>query len=746
VDNYLDNIRTAGSSFAPEQRIIELPAKLQARGHSTRRVALLGTGYIAAWHAQAIASIRDIELVAVCDQVLSRATAFAQRFDVPRVYRTLETMLAAEQLDSVHVLLPPDIHFQAAKAILTAGVNAFIEKPMCIRPQDCEVLTRLAEQRMLKVGIGHNFLFSECYERLRNDVRRGILGPIDHLTITWHRELSQATTGPFDIWMLLEPRNVMLEVGAHCVAQMLDLSGVPNVIQAQASNPIDLPSGQKFYRRWHVSAIRDRTAVELRFSFVPGFSEYTIHARGSLASATVDFDRDTYTLRRHRPLSDDFDRYAMVVDGARSARRQARRTLMNYALSKLRLRSNGTPYGASIAGVLNAFYATPNGAFDERIGGQRGGEVTRICEEIGRMAVGGASGRVTVQAQVRPEPPPIEATEFPAARILILGATGFIGRELTRWLIEAGHRVRALVRNPGKIVADLRNPALECLQGDLNDAAALRSAMAGIDCVYHLARADVKSWADYERYEIGVTRQIAEAALAAGVRRLIYTGTIDSYYAGAWAGTITEDTPLDPEIERRNLYARAKAASERMLVQMHRERGLPVVILRPGIVIGRGGSSMHWGIGRWWYGSVCQTWGSGLNPLPLVLVEDVAKGLVAASEVPGIEGESFNLVADPSLSAQDYLDEMDRFGGIRIRRCATPILKFYLTDMFKWSVKVITRHPDRHLPSYRDWESRRQRAIFDCTRAKVRLGWKPTSDRAELVRRGIYEPMKEMLS
>ena len=744
MDSYFEDVVATGSSSAQRQRTIDLTAKVSARRNSKWRVALLGTGYIAEWHAKAVASIRDIELVAVCDKVHWRAAAFARKFDVPRVYSTLETMLAAEQLDSVHVLLPPDLHFQAAKAILAAGVNAFIEKPMCLRAQECEVLTRLADEGKLKVGVGHNFLFSECYRQLRRDLRDGTLGLIDHLSITWHRELPQATSGPFDTWMLREPGNVVFEVGSHCVAQMLDLSGFPETIETQASNPIDLPSGQKFYRRWHVSAFNGRTAVELRFSFVPGFGEYTIQARGSLASATVDFDRDTYTLRRHRPLSEDFDRYAMVLSGARSARRQAERTLRNYMLSKLHHRSSGTPYGASIAGALNAFYTTPGGALDERIGGQRGAEVIRICEEIGRNAVT-AAGRLMKPPPEKSEAPPLDTTELTPARILVLGATGFIGRELTRQFIEAGHRVRVLVRDSGKIAADLRSPRLECLRGDLNDSAAVRGAMAGIDCVYHLARADVKSWADYQRYEIGVTRDIAEAALETGVKRLIYAGTIDSYFAGGRAGTITEDVPLDPRIERRNLYARAKAESERMLLQMHRERGLPVVILRPGIVIGRGGSPMHWGVGRWWYGSVCQTWGDGRNLLPLVLVGDVARGLVASSEAAGIEGESFNLVADPCLSAQNYLDELDRFGGIRIRRYATPIVKFYLIDMFKWAAKVIARHPDRRLPSYRDWESRRQLAIFDCGRAKARLGWKPISDRSELIRRGIHEPMKELM-
>ena len=64
--------------------------------------------------------------------------------------------------------------------------------------------------------------------------------------------------------------------------------------------------------------------------------------------------------------------------------------------------------------------------------------------------------------------------------------------------------------------------------------------------MFHLARANVKSWADYQRLEIAATRQVAECALEAGVKRLIYTGTIDSYYGGRGAGTITEETPLDP--------------------------------------------------------------------------------------------------------------------------------------------------------------------------------------------------------
>jgi nucleoside-diphosphate-sugar epimerase/predicted dehydrogenase len=616
-------------------------------------------------------------------------------------------------------------------------VNVFLEKPMCDRAADCEALVRLAAERGLRLGVGHNFLFAEPYEQLRRDLRDGVLGRIDDVRITWHRALPQAAHGPFDAWMLRDPRNILIETGPHLVAQMLDLVGEPEEMEARPSNPIELPTGRKFYRRWQVNAYKGKTAVELRFSFIPGFGEFTIHVRGSLAAATVDFERNTYTLDEHRPCDPDFDSYEMIASRAKSLKRQARRNLWRYALSKMHLCARGNPYGASIARAMDAFYDSQT--LDARVDGRTGAVVIGICEKLGNL--------------VDLPPEEVEAWSTPnvvsaaaAARVLVLGGTGFIGRELVRQLIASGHTVRLLVRSVAGIPEALRNSGkLDCRTGDLANRLDLLRAMEGVECVFHLARANVKSWADYQALEIEATRRVGECALEAGVKRLIYTGTIDSYYAGGKAGTITEATPLDPKIKRRNLYARAKAASEEILMRMHGERGLPVVIVRPGVVIGRGGSPFHWGVGMWWNDSVCQMWGAGKNKLALVLVEDVAAGLIAAMEKQGIEGRSFNLVGEPCLSAEEYLDELDRAGGIKIQRHATPILRFYLTDLVKWVVKVAVGHKDRRFPSYRDWEGRTQGAVFDCTAARTTLGWEPVRSRDELVRRGIREPLKESM-
>jgi predicted dehydrogenase/nucleoside-diphosphate-sugar epimerase len=710
-----------------------------------RRVALLGAGYIADWHALALQSVDGVELVAVCDPVLAKAEALARKYGVARVYGSQEEMLAAELLDAVHVLVPPDRHFEFARAVLEAGLNVFLEKPMCTRATDCDALVRLAEERGLRLGVGHNFLFAEIYERLRRDVKSGVLGLIDDVTITWHKPLPQVVHGPFDAWMLRDSRNILFEVGSHSVAHMLDLVGEPEDFEVRASNAVELPTGVPFYRRWQVTGLKGRTAVELRFSFVPGFAEHTIHVRGSLASATVDYERNTYTLDSHRASDPDFENYSMVVSRAKSLKQQARRTLWSYIKAKLKLRKRGNPYGASIARAMDAFYgALP---LDERVDGRFGARVVRVCEKLAgsEEPASGAKAPADITAQnVRAEARTLHSkNSFAAGRaahVLVLGGTGFIGKELLRQLIEAGLHARVLVRSAAGIPRAMRESGkLECVVGDLGNKADLLRAMEDVESVFHLARTNVKSWADYQAMEIDATQHVGECALASDVKRLIYTGTIDSYYAGAGAGTITEATPLDSKIEQRNLYARAKAASEAILMRMYREQGLPLVIVRPGIVIGRAGSPFHWGVGMWWNDAVCQTWGDGNNKLALVLVHDVAAGLIAAMNTPGIEGRSFNLVGPPLLTAQEYLDALDRAGGIRIQWRAVPIARFYLRDLMKWVVKVAVRHPERRRPSYRDWESRTGCAVFDCSAAKVVLGWRPVEDRDELVRLGIEE-------
>ena len=98
------------------------------------------------------------------------------------------------------------------------------------------------------------------------------------------------------------------------------------------------------------------------------------------------------------------------------------------------------------------------------------------------------------------------------------------------------------------------------------------------------------------------------------------------------------------------------------------------------------------------------------------------------------------------LTARDYLEELQRHSGTKLDVRYHAIFQFYLTDLIKWFVKLLVRHPDRgRIPSYRDWESRTQKAIFDCSRARTELNWTPASDRQRMIDEGIGGSLKAWL-
>jgi predicted dehydrogenase/nucleoside-diphosphate-sugar epimerase len=697
---------------------------------ATIRVAIVGTGYIADFHARGIRDLPDAELVAVCDANINVAEAFAAARGI-KAYASLEAMLSEERIDVVHVLVPPDLHHPIAKKALEAGSHVFVEKPMCVSVEECDDLLATARAAGLTIGVNHSMIYIPAYERLRRHVHDGDLGSIDYLSINHLSELGVMRLGPFGNWIVREPGNALLEIGPHPVSELIDLVGVPDELSVTADRDTILPGGARAYRRWRIHARVGRTAADINLQFGPGFPLRTIAARGLLGSALLDYNANVCTIDRLTPAGLDFDRRSRSLAQARQIRAQTRRTLTDTLLAKAKLRRRGNPDQLSIQRSVAAFYAELRdpGATDSRVSGELGRQVIETCQTIIRKA----------KLKSRVDRPRVEPTANLKPNILVLGGTGFIGRALVKQLLDKGHSVRAAARGSSPALEELGSDRLEIVRADMSSETDLARVLEGIDTVFHLATTpDAKSWDAYLEREVEPARALARACLKHSVRRLIYTGTIDSFYAGGRAGTITEATPLDPKIKRRNYYARAKAAVENLLLKMHRDEGLPVVIVRPGIVIGRGGNPFHWGVGKWSSEGVVETWGDGSNKLPLVLVDDVASGLVRAMEVPGIEGRSYNLIDRPMLSARDYLAGLERLGGFKIEVHRRPIWRFYLADLAKWPVKLAVRHPDAsRIPSYSDWESRTQKAVFDSSRTREELGWTPISDPERMVSEGI---------
>jgi dihydroflavonol-4-reductase len=256
-------------------------------------------------------------------------------------------------------------------------------------------------------------------------------------------------------------------------------------------------------------------------------------------------------------------------------------------------------------------------------------------------------------------------------RILVTGATGFLGRNLCPYLAEQGYRVRALVR----LTSDwkfLAAHGVEIAFGDVQDPVSVRAAVECCDAVIHAA-GYFRFWGPRARYwgvNVEGTRNAVEAALAAGVRRFVHISTVAVVGRPRPGAVIDETYPCRPVDD----YQRTKWEGER-LVQEAVGRGLPAVILRPGAFYGPWG---RYAFNRLFFedflrGLRLQVHGGRRYTFP-IFVPDLCRVIEAALH-RGRVGEVYN-VADRSRTHGEIYEIVARLAGVpawRINVPAAPI-------------------------------------------------------------------------
>lgn len=688
------------------------------------RTAIIGAGYIADWHAQALQSTEGAELVAVCDRSASAADAFAEAYGLV-AYTDLEELLSADVCDAVHILTPPSSHADLAIQCLQAGKHCLVEKPVALSFEETKRITDAAEAANKVFAAGHNFMGLPSYERLKAAAEAGDYGKITSAEINWHFPLAPLRSGPFGLWLLKEPKNLLLELGPHLFAFAVDLFGDIDIEYLSLGKPIDLPADTDRPQSWRILARAGDVDLTFNLSLVETIDDRSVTLRGSSAAARLDYANDTLVVQRENasdiilnPLRKQLDQsFQNLKEGVVNA---------TWQLGSLNRKS---AYGLSFQGTFTPFYQSLRGgaSLDYRFNGAAALKVMRAIDD-------------TLALLPKPKAKPKPASrKKPKPSVLVIGGTGFIGRALTRKLVAQGKDVRVLSRGASGPFDDIADH-VELYSASLTDTDALTQAMQGIEAVYHLGKSLDTTWEACLKNDVGVTIGIAEAAMEAGVSRFIYTGTIASYDMSDPTESISEHTGFAADMSDRNLYARSKAKCEEELLKLHDSQGLPLVIARPGIVVGEGGPLQHWGIGRWHGAGAVRIWGPGTNILPFVLIDDVAKGLVLMMENSDAVGKSFNLVADPMMSARDYFAAIHRELGAKIQVSSGNLTAFWMADALKYGLKkyALRRHGAIR-PSLADWKSRAHFSPFDNGLPKDLLGWEPESDKSRFVQKAIIE-------
>jgi nucleoside-diphosphate-sugar epimerase len=240
-------------------------------------------------------------------------------------------------------------------------------------------------------------------------------------------------------------------------------------------------------------------------------------------------------------------------------------------------------------------------------------------------------------------------------KVLVTGAAGFLGGHLVDMLVERGDEVRAMVR-PVEDASHLRSlDGVEIVYGDLTDAESLKRAVQGVQRVYNVG-AKTGPWGPEDVYRAVNVRGLADlihAAMDAGVQRIVHTSSI-TVYGHHLRGIVTEDHPYHAED---NPYSRTKITGEKMIANLVKDSGAPVVIVRPGWIYGpRDNASFARFVSLVESGKFF-LFGSGKNIVPIVYVRDVAQGLIKAGDAGDeVIGQAYTLADDRRVTQEEYFN------------------------------------------------------------------------------------------
>lgn len=258
--------------------------------------------------------------------------------------------------------------------------------------------------------------------------------------------------------------------------------------------------------------------------------------------------------------------------------------------------------------------------------------------------------------------------------ILVIGASGFVGRAIVAALREEGRDVRCAVRGETR---DLRTPGVDVVPvGDVDASTDWSAALEGVDSVIHLvARTHVigarggGDLADYRPVNVDGTRQLAASAANAGVRRLIFMSSVKVN----GERTITIPYTADDEPAPEDAYGISKREAEQALAAVAARTGLETVVLRPPLIYGPGVKANFARLARWVERGVPLPLGAIENRRSLVALPNLVDLTLRCLVAPEAAGRTFLVSDGQDISTPELIRQMASAQGVRPRLVPVPV-------------------------------------------------------------------------
>ena len=313
-------------------------------------------------------------------------------------------------------------------------------------------------------------------------------------------------------------------------------------------------------------------------------------------------------------------------------------------------------------------------------------------------------------------------------KVLVTGASGFLGRSVVHAAVNAGHEVLALVRPTANVDALAWPKAVRIIRGDLRQVGDWAKQLDDIHAVIHLAAAPSGDLPTQLSGTVVATENLLSKLPMEALDRFVHVSSFSvyDYAAVGLGGTLTEATPIESKPQKRDAYTTTKILQERLVEEACRKAGTHLVIIRPGAIVGPG---KDWGFGRVLKLGRRDVIFSPGATFPLVYVDDCAEAIVKALSAPVPAGSIFNVV-DDQLPTYGQFHRLGRRVGAADVRSALYV-PWFLVSLIGGTVSLTNRllfAGRAKVPEFLDRTRQRVRwqpMSYSNRAAKEQLGWSP---------------------
>jgi nucleoside-diphosphate-sugar epimerase/predicted dehydrogenase len=676
----------------------------------TTRVALVGCGRISTYHLAALHPLSGIEIVAVCDLDEKLARQTASRHAIPRCFSDMEAMMNESRPEVVHLLTPPRTHLALARIAVRHGAHMYIEKPFAATEAEARAIVELAQEAGVKVCPGHSRLFDPPFVEACRRIRAGEIGRVISVRAEQGFTYEASARSAVIPWSYAYDWGTFDNLICHPLYLACHFLSDPGRPQVAAFNPGSVrEAGVEEIR----ALIPSRTGIaEVSLSLSSSPEVNRVEIVGTRGRVTADWQTLTVLTSLESRLPSALVRFSANFAAAIDLTRAGVSTLIGIATGRVKRY-------AGLRTIIAQFYRSLKEGLPLPVPPEDGVLNARLMDQI----------KVACEA-ARKQRPALTTEVATQSRILVTGASGFLGGRLVEVLSAQGTTVRATTRLVSR-ASQLQG--VQWVQCDLAREDGLRSALRGIETVIHCAAlcGPPGSLEEYEDANVGGTLRLVRLAAEAGVKNFVYVSSMSVYAAPQGPSPLLDETsPYDDRAAERGAYTRSKLAADAALLEYARNQPSPrVIVLRPGTIYGPGAKLP---VGRFQLPSSSGRpviAGSRRVSTGLVYVDDVVDALLAASVSDVPTGSVYNLVDSGNCDQEELARTLREITGGRIRPLFAPYPLVWAV-MLGADLLSLLRYRKLGTARYR---LRRTLAPmrFECTAARKDLGWRPRVTLAE---------------